>query len=234
MCYNGYRSEKDGCRTGACFFFCLKLYIGHMTKGMSPIEAEKQASVAFSPAILRLSSSACFSVFLALSLLITGLLYGAAFRVSQMAIVSSPANPNAAFERSVREVVDGYPIEAMAPYIARHRKVTAAFLVGIAKKESNWGKRIPRSVDGADCYNYWGYRGEGSRGMAMGHGCFGSREEAIAVVSKRIDVLVDEYKFDTPEELIVWKCGWNCAGHSQESVKKWISDVKIYFNKVNN
>jgi len=207
----------------------------NMTKKIPKIEPEKQMSPPFGSAALQLSSSACFSIFLALSILITGLLYSASYRVSHMAIVSPVAiNPNAQLERSVRKVVNGYPIEEMTPYIAEHKKVTAAFLVGIAKKESNWGKRIPRSEDGADCYNYWGYRGEGSRGMAMGHGCFGSREEAIAVVSKRIDALVDEYKFDTPEELIVWKCGWNCDGHSRESVKKWISDVKFYFNKVYN
>lgn len=205
-----------------------------MTKKIPKIEPIKQADTPSSLMTLRLSSSACFSVFLALSLLISGLLYGASFRVSHMAIASPPPiNPNARLERSVHRVVNGYPIEAMIPYIAEHKKVTAAFLVAIAKKESNWGKRIPRSEDGADCYNYWGYKGAGSRGIEMGHGCFGSPEEAIAVVGKRIDTLVNEYKFTTPEELIVWKCGWSCDGHSNQSVKKWISDVKIYFNKVN-
>ncbi|MDP3956916.1 MAG: hypothetical protein Q8Q10_00245 [bacterium] len=205
-----------------------------MAKKTLKIEPVKQENTLSSVADLRLSSSACFSVFLGLSLLIAGLLYTASYRVSHMAIVSPVAtNPNARLERNVRKVVTGYPIEEMIPYIAEHKKVTAAFLVGIAKKESNWGKRVPRSEDGADCFNYWGYRGAGSRGMAMGHGCFGSREEAIAVVSKRIDTLVNEYHFDTPEELIVWKCGWNCDGHSPTSVRKWISDVKIYFNKVN-
>lgn len=183
---------------------------------------------------LNLSSGACFSVFVSLSLLVAGLLFGASYRVSTMIVEQPVPNPYAALEANVRGVVNGYPIEAMAPFIATHNKVTAAFLVAIAKKESNWGKRVPRSADGADCFNYWGYRGAGSRGIAMGHGCFGSREEAINTVSKRIDKLVNEYDLDTPEKLIVWKCGWSCAGHSDESVKKWIADVSIYFDKVYN
>ncbi len=181
-----------------------------------------------------LSSRACFGVFLLLSTVLTGLLTGASLRISTMHIDEPVAfNPHAILEKNVRKVVNGYPIEAMSPYIAEHKKVTAAFLVGIAKKESNWGKRVPVDKNGADCFNYWGYKGAGSRGVEMGHGCFGSPQEAIDIVGKRIDTLVDEYKFDTPEEFIVWKCGFDCSGHSNQSVKKWISDVKIYFNKVN-
>jgi hypothetical protein len=184
---------------------------------------------------LKFSSEACFAVFLTISVVIAGSLLSAGLRANSTPVTfMSPPNPRTALENNVRKVVSGYPIEAMAPYIARHDKTTAAFLVGIAKKESNWGKRVPRSEDGADCFNYWGYRGAGSRGIAMGHGCFGSPKEAVAVVSKRIDKLVNEYDFDTPEELIVWKCGWSCSGHSDKSVKKWISDVTIYFNKVYN
>lgn len=186
-------------------------------------------------AVFDLSSRACFGVFLLLSIVLTGLLYDASFRVSSMQIAEPVTNnPHALLERNVRKVVNGYPIEAMSPYIAEHKKITAAFLVGIAKKESNWGKRVPVDKDGADCFNYWGYKGAGSRGVEMGHGCFGSPEEAIDIVGKRIDILVNEYKFDTPEEFIVWKCGFSCNGHSNQSVKKWISDVKIYFNKVYN
>jgi hypothetical protein len=47
----------------------------------------------------------------------------------------------------------------MAPYISEQNQDTAAFIVGIAKKESNWGKRVPKR-EGKDCYNYWGYRGK--------------------------------------------------------------------------
>jgi len=182
-----------------------------------------------------LSHNVFFGIILSLGMVITGLLYGACWRTSTLSI-APPSQPDRqiVLESRVRKVVAGYPIETMAPYIATHKKTTAAFLVGIAKKESNWGKRIPRSEDGADCYNYWGYRGEGSRGMAMGHGCFASPEEAIGVVGGRLDTLIQEYKFDTPAELIVWKCGWSCDGHSSKSVKKWISDVGLYSGKIKN
>jgi hypothetical protein len=68
----------------------------------------------------------------------------------------------------------------------------------------------------------------------MGHGCFGSPEEAIGIVGGRLDTLVQEYNFRTSAEMVVWKCGWSCDGHSSQSVKKWISDVGFYFDKVNN
>lgn len=186
-------------------------------------------------ASLQLSPDVFYGVFLSIGLLMAGLLYGGAMSVSGMRI-DLPQMPDrhAILQKHVKTMVSGYPIEAMTPYIATRNKTTAAFLVGIAKKESNWGRRIPRSEDGADCYNYWGYRGAGSRGIAMGHGCFGSPEEAIGIVGGRLDTLVNEYKFDTPEELIVWKCGWSCDGHSSQSVKKWIADVGYYYKKVKN
>jgi hypothetical protein len=166
---------------------------------------------------------------------ISVLLYGACFHVSAMAVpVAFVSDRQMILEHSVRKVVSGYPIEAMVPYIAEQQKITAAFLVGIAKKESNWGKRVPVDKEGADCFNYWGYKGAGSRGVEMGHGCFGSPEEAIGIVGGRLDTLVQEYKFRTSAEMIVWKCGWSCDGHSSQSVKKWISDVGFYFDKVNN
>ena len=135
-------------------------------------------------------------------------------------------------EKKVGDLVHDYPIAQMTDIIAKQDKTTAAFLVGLAKKESNWGKRVPRADDGSDCYNYWGYRGAGSRGIAMGHGCFGSPEEAVGVVGGRIDTLVHEYKFQTAAEMVVWKCGWSCDGHSNQSVKKWIADVGFYKQKI--
>lgn len=186
-------------------------------------------------ATLQISFNVFFGIVVSLSLFITGLLYGACLRVSAVEIALPTISDRQMFlEHKINRVVDGYPIEAMAPYIAERNKLTAAFLVGIAKKESNWGKRIPVDADGADCFNYWGYKGAGSRGVEMGHGCFGSPEEAIGIVGGRLDTLVQEYKFRTSAEMIVWKCGWSCDGHSSQSVKKWISDVGIYFDKVNN
>lgn len=173
-----------------------------------------------------------FGSVLGVALFIAVLLWGACLSVSRIEIAVPVFNRSIILENNVREVVSGYPIEAMAPYIALHDKMTAAFLVGIAKKESNWGKRVPRDASGADCYNYWGWRGAGSRGIEMGHGCFGSPEEAIGIVGGRLDTLIKKYKRDTPAKMIVWKCGTSCAGHSPASVKKWISDVNFYFKKI--
>lgn len=133
-------------------------------------------------------------------------------------------------ELEIREMVKGYPIENMAPYIAKEDPKVAAFLVSIAKKESDWGKRVP-VLDGKDCYNYWGYRGKWERMGTGGHTCFNNRREAVKIVARRIDTLVNEKNLDTPKEMIVWKCGYNCAGHSESSVSKWIADVSFYFKK---
>lgn len=123
----------------------------------------------------------------------------------------------------------GYPIELMATSIARYDREVAALIVGIAKKESNWGKRVPRSLDGEDCFNYWGWKGAGSRGVAMGHGCFGSPEEAVEAVGNRIAELVRIRGASEPKNFTIWKCGSSCAAHSPESVRKWVSDVDQYY-----
>jgi len=135
------------------------------------------------------------------------------------------------YEESIRDMVKGYPIEAMLPYIFAQDRLTAAFLVGIAKKESNWGKRVP-ILEGQDCFNYWGYRGIRRMMGSGGHTCFNSREDAVETVAKRIVRLTQSEKLDTPEKMIVWKCGFSCQGHSRESVKKWIADVDMYFSQL--
>ncbi|PIP28224.1 MAG: hypothetical protein COX29_02360 [Candidatus Moranbacteria bacterium CG23_combo_of_CG06-09_8_20_14_all_35_22] len=134
-------------------------------------------------------------------------------------------------EKNINVLLAGYPMEKMAPYISAKEKRTAAFLVGIAKKESNWGKYSPH-LNGKDCFNYWGYRGQSENMTPSGYTCFSSPHEAVNVVGKRISNLINESNLSTPEEMIVWKCGWNCAGHSNESVNKWIADVGMYYNKV--
>lgn len=194
---------------------------------------QKQPSRFTDVTAVRLSHTLFFGIILSLSLLVGGLLFGACFSVARMSSLPDRVPPKSILENNVRALVSGYPIEAMASRIALENKTTAAFLVGIAKKESNWGKRVPRDEQGNDCFNYWGWRGAGSRGIAMGHGCFGSREEAIGIVSGRLDTLIQKYRRDTPAEMIVWKCGTDCAGHSPESVRKWISDVDFYFKKIN-
>lgn len=136
------------------------------------------------------------------------------------------------YEKGVRELVAGYPIEEMLPYILEKDRLVAAFLIGIAKKESNWGKRVP-VLDGQDCFNYWGYRGVRRMMGSGGHTCFNSRKDAVDTVTKRLEKLIYSEQLNTPEKLIVWKCGFSCAGHSRESVKKWISDVDMYFERLN-
>lgn len=133
------------------------------------------------------------------------------------------------FEDELKEMVKGYPIEKMIPYIADEDRIVAAFLVGIAKKESNWGKRVP-VLNGEDCYNYWGYRGIRKRMGTGGHTCFDSRKDAIDTVSKRIEFLVEEKKLNTPAKMSIWKCGSACDKDGQ--VGKWISDVDLYFDKI--
>lgn len=132
----------------------------------------------------------------------------------------------------VRSLTEGYPIEMMAPAISTYDRQVAGLIVGIAKKESNWGKRVPRDALGDDCFNYWGWKGEGSRGMAMGHGCFGSPEEAVAAVGSRITQLVDTKQTSEPKYMTIWKCGSSCATHSPESVRKWIADVDLYYRQI--
>ncbi len=134
-------------------------------------------------------------------------------------------------EQDIRSMVDGYPMEVMSKEISRHDRVVAAFVVAIAKKESNWGKRSPK-LDGKDCYNYWGFREKRDRMGTGGHTCFGSPKEAVRAVSKRIENLMYEYDRNTPREMIVWKCGYSCAGHSDTSVDKWVSDVDYYFRQL--
>jgi hypothetical protein len=134
-------------------------------------------------------------------------------------------------ESDIREMTKGYPIEKMAPYIARKDRIVAAFLIGIAKKESNWGRRVP-VLDGQDCYNYWGYRGIRDRMGTGGHTCFDSPEDAVDTVAKRLEFLVSSKDIDTPDKMVVvWKCGYDCSWDSQEAVNKWISDVAMYFDE---
>jgi hypothetical protein len=126
------------------------------------------------------------------------------------------------------EMLQGYPMVAMAPYIAQEDPQVAAFLVAIAKKESAWGKRAPK-LGGADCYNYWGFRQKRDRMGTGGHTCFDSPQEAVKIVADRIEDLIDK-KYDTPQKMVVWKCGYSCYGHSNTSVSKWVQDVDYYYD----
>lgn len=136
-------------------------------------------------------------------------------------------------EKEIRKMTKDYPIEKMAPYIARKDKVVAAFLIGIAKKESAWGLRSP-VLDGKDCHNYWGYKGLRERMGSGGHTCFDSLEDAVDTVSRRIEFLVEKEEIDTPKEMVtVWKCGYDCSWDDPAAVRKWVSDVNMYFEEFN-
>jgi hypothetical protein len=137
---------------------------------------------------------------------------------------------NGLSENRLSDLVDGHPIEKMVSVIAKKDKTVAAFLVGIAKKESDWGKHSPKK-DGKDCFNYWGYRGSYNPTLS-GYSCFDSPEQAVDQVGGRIEDLVDK-KIDTPEKMLVWKCGRSCAEHNPTDVRKWVSDVSLYFYKLN-
>ena len=138
--------------------------------------------------------------------------------------------PNPVILADVNEMLEGYPMQDMAPYIATQNREVAAFLVAIAKKESGWGKHTPK-LNGQECYNYWGYRGKRDRMGSGGHTCFDSPQDAVKTVSRRIKTLIRK-GYDTPEKIIVWKCGYNCVGHSSTSVDKWIDDVDLYYQQI--
>lgn len=132
----------------------------------------------------------------------------------------------------INKIVSGYPIEEMALYISQEDRITAAFLVAIAKKESNWGKFSPQK-DGKTCYNYWGYRGTYNQ-TDSGYSCFNSPEQAVEIVGERIGEFIDR-KIDNPKKMAnAWKCGFDCSSHSFWSVKKWEWDVDFYFQKIYN
>lgn len=136
-------------------------------------------------------------------------------------------------EKEIREMVKGYPIEKMAPYIARKDRLVAAFLIGIAKKESDWGKHVP-ICDGKDSFNLWGFRAKSEKMGTGGHTCFKSPEAAVDAVAKRLEFLISKEKIDTPDKMVVvWKCGYDCSWDSKAAVNKWISDVNMYFKKFN-
>lgn len=135
-------------------------------------------------------------------------------------------------EDEIRKMVKGYPIEKMVSQIAKQDRVVAAFLIGIAKKESNWGRRVP-VLNGQDCFNYWGYRLQRERMGSGGHTCFDSPKDAVETVAKRIKWLVEEADRNTPSEMVIWKCGSACAKDNRDSVNKWIGDVALYFEKLN-
>jgi hypothetical protein len=164
------------------------------------------------------------------SLVFCGLAYGIGKETLKISMPVSTVKFPSKMERDIKKLVTNSPITEMVPYIAEQKKEVASFLVAIAKKESNWGKYSPKK-NGKECFNYWGYRGTYNQ-TASGYSCFDSPEQAVGVVGGRIGELVDQ-NIDTPQKMIVWKCGASCAGHETYSVNKWIQDVNLYYKKMN-
>lgn len=135
------------------------------------------------------------------------------------------------FEIELAHLVGNSPIKEMVPYISGYGREIAGLVVGIAKKESDWGRHAP-SKGGRTCYNYWGYKSAGARGTSMGYACFGSAEEAVKTVAGRIEHFVNNKNLNTPAKMVIWKCGSSCSWDNPANVKKWVSDVSKYYNQI--
>lgn len=134
--------------------------------------------------------------------------------------------------QEIQSLTEGFPMAVMAESIARYDREIAGLIVGIGKKESNWGKRTPK-LNGEECFNFWGYRGIGTRGFTPdGYGCWEKPEEAVKTIGDRLAKLREVRESAEPARMIVWKCGSTCAGHSDESVRKWIADVNFYYREI--
>jgi hypothetical protein len=133
------------------------------------------------------------------------------------------------FSDRIYAIVGDAPIKEMVPFISKRNEKVAAFLIGIAKKESSFGSASP-SKDGETCYNYWGYKGSGGNGTSMGYACFASAKEAVETVGNRIEVLINKDR-NTPASMVhTWKCGRDCSG--DPGAPGWVSTVALYFNKL--
>lgn len=143
--------------------------------------------------------------------------------------ISVQKEPATELEMNARKLASGHPIEPMIQYIVKRDKKVASYVLAIAKKESNLGVHSPKK-DGKECFNYWGYRGEYNK-TDSGYSCFDSRRQAVAVVSDRIEDLIEK-EYDTPREMAVWKCGYNCSWDDPANVDKWVDDVGYYYEKI--
>ncbi len=180
--------------------------------------------------------SSMYLVVLLVSAAFAALLFSASSRILGYEIDAPDSlkqiqTPKTSFERSLEKMVAGHPLSVMTPFLAKQDKLTASYLVAIAKHESNWGKRSPK-MDGRECYNYWGYRGQTERVTKSGYSCFESPKQAVSIVGKRLEYLIWDLHLDTAEELLVWKCGASCASHNEGDVNRWARNVGFYSRKV--
>ena len=173
-----------------------------------------------------------FGFLLALSLVFSSLFFGQVKAdIENRGSNISQNNSSAKLEKNIKRMVSDYPIQKMTPFIAGQDEKVAAYLVAIAKKESDWGKYSPKK-GGKECFNYWGYKGKYNRNAA-GYSCFKSPEQAVRVVGKRLQNLIAQ-RVDTPREMVLWKCGSACSARSSTDAAKWVSDVDLYYRKVYN
>jgi len=170
-----------------------------------------------------------FGFFVSSALLFSFLSWQSARHIQTSFPSADISKSRSGFQKKINNLVDGYPIKKMSPYISRKNKKVASFLIAIAKKESNWGRHAPKK-DGQECFNFWGYRGP-ENPTDSGYSCFDSPEHAVNVVGGRIADLVAE-KIDTPKEMIMWKCGSTNCARSDHGAAKWIWDVRYYYQKI--
>ena len=149
---------------------------------------------------------------------------------NQIAAVADTKTDDSDLKLDIEKIVKNTPMAAMIDPISEKDRTVAAFIVGIAMKESKFGAYAPH-VGGRDCYNYWGLKA-GGKTTAGGYSCFSSPEDAVSVVGKTVEKMVAK-GVRTPAQAISWKCGSSCAGQGEENVRKWISDVAINFYKIN-
>ena len=144
-------------------------------------------------------------------------------------IPEEPEDPEVEkLKKELETILEDTPMEKMIDPISKQEKTVAAFLVGIAFKESKFGVYSPTDHNGNHCFNYWGFKGK-TNPQKSGYSCFSSPEEAVEKVGKRLEKLVLKNKLNTPAKMTVWKCGSSCATHTPGSVSKWISDVSVHF-----
>jgi len=143
--------------------------------------------------------------------------------------VAFAEEPNQKLKETLEEILKNTPMEQMVELIAKQDRIVAAFIVGIAMKESKFGVYSPKK-NGRDCYNYWGYKGK-ENPVRGGYSCFSSPQEAIEKVSIRIKRFTDK-GVSSPSQMLAWKCGSSCKNHDSKGITKWIADVSIHFNKV--
>jgi len=172
---------------------------------------------------------ALFVFLLVFSLFFSAFLFGVGKQMQTEEKNERGKNLPTQFEKDMSLMVVGHPIQKMIPFIAKQDKDVAAYLVAIAKKESNWGKYHPEK-NGKECFNYWGYRGTYNQ-TASGYSCFKSPKQAVNVVGERIRELMEQ-DITEPSEMVVWKCGQNCSADNVYAVDKWIEDVAYYHEKV--